>query len=43
MRIEDEELSPEATIRKYRIVQTEGMRQVGRLIDHYNLEIIIES
>jgi len=38
---EDEELAPEATIRKYRIVQTEGSRQVGRLIDHYNLEMII--
>lgn len=38
---EDEELAPEATIRKYRIVQTEGKRQVGRLIDHYNLEMII--
>ena len=38
---EDEELTPEATIRKYRIVQTEGNRQVGRLIDHYNLEMII--
>ncbi|MCW7754244.1 virulence RhuM family protein [Desulfobotulus sp. H1] len=38
---EDEELQPEATIRKFRIVQTEGNRQVGRLIDHYNLEMII--
>ncbi len=38
---EDEELAPVATIRKYRIVQTEGNRQVGRLIDHYNLEMII--
>lgn len=38
---EDGELAPEATIRKYRIVQTEGKRQVGRLIDHYNLEMII--
>lgn len=38
---EDEELLPEATIRKFRIVQTEGNRQVGRLIDHYNLEMII--
>jgi hypothetical protein len=38
---EDEELSPEATIRKYRIVQIEGNRQVGRLIDHYNLEMIL--
>ncbi len=38
---DDEELRPEATIRKFRIVQTEGNRQVGRLIDHYNLEMII--
>jgi hypothetical protein len=38
---EDEELLPEATIRKFRIVQTEGNRQVGRLIDHYNLEMIL--
>ena len=35
------ELSPEATIRKFRIVQTEGSRQVSRLIDHYNLEAIL--
>ena len=38
---EDQELSPEATIRKYRIVQTEGPRQVERLVDHYNLDVII--
>lgn len=38
---DDEELQPEATIRKFRIVQTEGNRQVRRLIDHYNLEMII--
>lgn len=38
---DDEELPPEATIRKFRIVQTEGARLVGRLIDHYNLEMII--
>lgn len=38
---DDEELQPEATIRKFRIVQTEGNRQVSRLIDHYNLEMII--
>lgn len=38
---EDGELSPEATIRKYLIVQTEGRREVERLIDHYNLEMII--
>ncbi len=38
---DDEELQPEATIRKFRIVQIEGTRQVGRLIDHYNLEMIL--
>ncbi|HHI82241.1 MAG TPA: hypothetical protein ENJ99_03730 [Rhizobiales bacterium] len=32
------ELRPEATIRKFRIVQMEGKRQVARNIDHYNLE-----
>ena len=36
-----DELVPEATIRKYRIVQTEGRRRVERLVDHYNLEMII--
>ncbi len=35
------ELAPEATIRKFRIVQTEGKRQVAREIDHYNLDAII--
>jgi len=38
---DDEELQPEATIRKFRIVQIEGNRQVRRLIDHYNLEMIL--
>jgi hypothetical protein len=38
---EDEELRPEATIRKFRIVQTEGNRQVKRLVDHYNLDMIL--
>jgi len=37
----DRELSPEATIRQYRIVQTEGDRQVGRLVEHYNLDMIL--
>ena len=31
------ELLPEATIRKYRIVQNEGSRQVSRQMDFYNL------
>jgi hypothetical protein len=35
------ELVPEGTIRKYRIVQKEGSRIVERLIDYYNLDIII--
>lgn len=37
----DSELSQEATIRKYRIVQTEGNRQVSREVIHYNLQMII--
>ncbi len=37
----DQELDPEATIRKFRIVQTEGKREVFRNIDHYNLEAIL--
>lgn len=35
------ELDPEATIRKFRIVQTEGKREVARFIDHYNLDVIL--
>ena len=35
------ELLPESTIRKFRIVQTEGNRQVSRTVDFYNLDIII--
>lgn len=38
---EEDELVPEATIRKFRIVQKEGIREVSRLIDFYNLEMII--
>ena len=37
----DSELEREATIRKFRIVQTEGSRQVGREVAHYNLQMII--
>ncbi len=36
----DHELLPEATIRKFRLVQTEGIRQVERLMDFYNLDMI---
>ncbi|MDR0981790.1 MAG: virulence RhuM family protein [Culturomica sp.] len=38
---EDKELEPMATIRKIRIVQTEGARQVARDVEHYNLQTII--
>lgn len=37
----DSELEEEATIRKFRIVQTEGSRQVNREVNHYNLQMII--
>lgn len=37
----DGELAPEATIRKFRIVQSEGSREVRRLVEHYNLEVIL--
>ncbi len=35
------ECEPAATIRKFRIVQTEGARQVEREVDTYNLDVII--
>ena len=35
------ELDETATIRKFRIVQMEGSREVSRSIDHYNLDAII--
>ena len=38
---EDGELMPEATIKKYLTVQSEGSRQVSRNLDHYNLQMII--
>ena len=37
----DNELNEAATIRKFRIVQTEGTRQVGREVNHYSLQMII--
>lgn len=37
----DDELQETATIRKFRIVQTEGSRQVSRDVMHYNLQMII--
>lgn len=35
------ELDETSTIRKFRIVQTEGKRSVNRELDHYNLDMII--
>ena len=37
----DNELLEEATIRNFRIVQTEGVRQVTREVKHYSLQMII--
>ncbi len=37
----EQELDSSATIRKFRIVQTEGTRQVSRMVDHYNLDAIL--
>ena len=37
----DSELEEEATIRNFRIVQTEGSRQVTRDTKHYNIQMII--
>ena len=38
---EDCELNEVSTIRKFRIVQNEGTRQVSREVSHYNLQMII--
>lgn len=38
---EEQELDPEATIRKFRIVRQEGNRKVSRNINHYNLDAIL--
>ena len=38
---EEHELEPGATIRKSRIVQKEGSRNVTRMVDFYNLDMII--
>ncbi len=37
----DGELVENSTIRKFRIVQNEGLRQVNREVMHYNLQLII--
>ena len=38
---EDNELQEDATVQKFRIVQQEGSRQVGREVNHYSLQMII--
>lgn len=35
------EIEPERTIRKLRIVQTEGQRKVRRPVEHYHLDAIL--
>ena len=39
--LDDNELTKEATIKKYFIVQNEGERQVKREVEHYSLQMII--
>ncbi len=39
--LEEGELSAEATVRKFRTVQTEGAREVARELTYYNLDMII--
>ena len=34
-------LQPDATIRRYRIVRTEGNREVSRNIEHYGLDTVL--
>lgn len=38
---EDGELEPEATVRQFRTVQTEGSREVSREVEHYNLDMVL--
>ncbi len=38
---DDSELQEESTIRKFRIVQTEGERSISREVSHYNLQMVI--
>ena len=37
----EKELQRNPTIRKFRLVRKEGNRDVERMIDHYNLDVII--
>jgi hypothetical protein len=38
---EEGELDPSATVKSYLTVQQEGARQVRRVVEHYNLEVIL--
>ena len=38
---EDNELSKDSTVRKFRTVQIEGTRKVEREVEHYNLDMIL--
>ena len=38
---EEGELQPEATVKEYLTVQTEGTREVSRQVDYYNLDAIL--
>jgi hypothetical protein len=39
----EEEVTSEATIRKFRIVQPEGKREVKRFVDRYNFDAILAA
>lgn len=39
--IAESEVDPEATVRKFRTVRQEGVRQVTRTLTYYNLDLII--
>ena len=39
--VEEGEVDPNATIRKFRIVQLEGNREVSREVEHYSLDVIL--
>lgn len=38
---DENKLTPEATVQKYLTVRKEGEREVNRLLDYYNLDLII--
>jgi hypothetical protein len=38
---QEDEVAPEATVRKFRIVRSEGSRQVSRELEHYSLPVVL--